>query len=166
MDFFDKLSKKASDAYKITADKTGKIAKEAKLKMKINELKSEINDLYKEIGRIVYEKHVREEDIDIKNELEEECTKIDVLSSEIESNLQETLHLKDKKQCLICYKEIEKDFKYCPECGNKQEELESSDERDNNEIEKESMNNNNLEKTVAVESDIEVDDKSEIIEDE
>ena len=34
--------------------------------MKINENKSDINDLYKEIGRKVYEKHVREENIDIK----------------------------------------------------------------------------------------------------
>ena len=34
MEFFDKLGKKASEAYKVTADKTGKIAKEAKLKMK------------------------------------------------------------------------------------------------------------------------------------
>ena len=31
MEFFDKLGKKASEAYKITADKTGKIAKETKL---------------------------------------------------------------------------------------------------------------------------------------
>ena len=27
MEFFDKLGKKASEAYKITADKTGKLAK-------------------------------------------------------------------------------------------------------------------------------------------
>ena len=31
----DKLSKKASEAYKVTADKTGKLAKEAKLRIKI-----------------------------------------------------------------------------------------------------------------------------------
>ena len=37
MDFLNKLSKKASEAYKVTADKTGKLAKEAKLKMKIND---------------------------------------------------------------------------------------------------------------------------------
>ena len=30
MEFFDKLGKKASEAYKVTADKTGKLAKEAK----------------------------------------------------------------------------------------------------------------------------------------
>ena len=45
MEFFDKLSQKASEAYKITADKTGKIAKETKLKLKISELKSQITSL-------------------------------------------------------------------------------------------------------------------------
>ena len=39
MEFFDKIGKKASEAYKVTADKTGKIAKETKMKLKINELK-------------------------------------------------------------------------------------------------------------------------------
>ena len=34
MEFFDKLGKKASEAYKITADKTGKLAKETKIKFK------------------------------------------------------------------------------------------------------------------------------------
>ena len=96
MGFFDNLGKKASAAYDATAEKTGKLAKEAKLRMKINENKSDINDLYKEIGRKVYEKHVREENIEIKTELEEECTKIDVLSAEIETCLKSILELKDK----------------------------------------------------------------------
>ena len=49
MEFFNKIGKKASEAYKVTADKTGKLAKEAKLRMKIADLKSQINDIYKEI---------------------------------------------------------------------------------------------------------------------
>ena len=36
MEFFDKLSKKASDTYKGAAEKTGKLAKETKLKRKRN----------------------------------------------------------------------------------------------------------------------------------
>lgn len=120
MEFFDKLGKKASEAYKVTADKTGKIAKETKLKFKIGELKTQINDIYEEIGKKVYEKHVREEEISIKKDLEEQCTKIDVLSDEIESLLQQCLELKDKRQCKECYKEIEKDDKFCPNCGAKQ----------------------------------------------
>ena len=113
MDFFDKLGKKASEAYKMTADKTGKFAKETKLKLKMNELKSQISDLYEEIGKKVYEKHIREEEYDIKDDLEELCTKIDVISDEIETMLQECLDLKDKKQCPKCYAKIEKDeFEY------------------------------------------------------
>ena len=122
MEFFDKLGKKASEAYKVTADKTGKIAKEAKIRMHMGELKSQVKDLYVEIGKKVYEKHVREEKIDVNKELEEECTKIDVLTAEIEENLKECLDLKDKKQCQQCFKEIEKSMKFCPECGAKQEE--------------------------------------------
>lgn len=171
MDFFNKLGKKASDAYKVTADKTGKLAKEAKLRMKMGELKSEINNIYEEIGKTVYENHVREEKNDITNELEEKCTKIDLLSDEIDSILKECLELKDKRQCPNCYVEIEKDAKFCPECGAKQEiieeptkEVEIVDEQNNrqnnddenkeNQQRDETEEKSNLEKTVEVESDV------------
>ena len=120
MGFFDNLGKKASKAYDVTAEKTSKLAKEAKFRMKINENKSDINSLYKEIGRKVYEKHVREENIDIKSELEEECTKIDVLSAEIETCLKSILELKDKKQCEQCHAEIDLNNNFCPKCGAEQ----------------------------------------------
>lgn len=122
MEFFDKLGKKASEAYRVTADKTGKIAKETKLKIKMGDLKSKINDIYEEIGKIVYEKHVKKEEIDIEKDLIEQCTNIDVMSDEIEALLKECLELKDKKQCTKCFTEIEKDAKFCPYCGMKQEE--------------------------------------------
>ena len=120
MDFFDKLGKKATEAYKVTADKTGKLAKETKLKFKMGELKSKIEDIYEEIGKKVYEKHVQKEDISA-NDLLEECKKIDDLSNEIEKIRQECLDLKDKKVCQKCFKEIDKTMKFCPECGAKQE---------------------------------------------
>ena len=192
MEFFDKLGKKASEAYKMTADKTGKIAKETKMKFKIGELRSQINDIYEEIGKKVYEKHVKKEDISMKNDLEEECTKIDVLSDEIESLLKQCLELKDKKQCPKCFKEIEKDAKFCPSCGAKQEEtevkeveiledietteVEDDDLIDNQinieDVEKEEIgetpkdlksesSNDNLEKTVQIESNVKDDDEDE-----
>ena len=167
MEFFDKLGKKASEAYKMTADKTGKIAKETKMKFRIGELKSQINDLYEEIGKKVYESHVKKEDISIQNDLEEQCTKIDVLSDEIESLLKQCLELKDKKQCQKCFKEIEKDAKFCPSCGAKQEEAEDDelienqiniDEVKNSNENSESDTGDNLEKTIQVESNVEDDD--------
>lgn len=168
MDFFDKLGKKASEAYKVTADKTGKIAKETKLKFKINELKSKIDDIYEEIGKEVYQKHVREEEISIKGDLEEKCAQIDVMSDEIESLLKECLSLRDRKQCSNCYAEIDKDVKFCPECGAKQEEDEvkvvevvGEEENTNQATDIKEENNNeevnseehkeNLEKTVVTE---------------
>lgn len=176
MEFFDKLGKKASEAYKVTADKTGKLAKEAKLRMKISELKSQINDIYKEIGEIVYQKHTREGEYDITKEVEEKCTKIDVLSDEIDSNLKQCLELKDKRQCPNCFMEIEKDAQFCPKCGTKQEtgveepakEVEVVGESEKAEDENNTDNNivedtneqekSNLEKTVTVEADPKLDD--------
>ena len=136
MEFFDKLGKKASEAYKVTADKTGKLAKEAKLRMKISDLKSQINTIYKEIGETVYQKHTREGEYDITKEIEEKCTKIDVLSDEIESNLKQCLELKDKRQCPSCFAEIEKDVKFCPKCGAKQEEIQEEPAKEVEVIEK------------------------------
>ena len=149
MEFFDKLGKKASEAYKITADKTGKIAKETKIKFKIGELRTQVNDVYEEIGKKVYEKHVLEGKISIENEIEEYCTKLDVLSDEIDSLLKQCLELKDKKHCPKCYSEIEKEMKFCPNC--KQNEQENQDEKEKT----------NLEKTVAIESDIDIEENNE-----
>ena len=144
MGFFDNLGKKASAAYDATAEKTSKIAKEAKLRMKMNENKSEINNIYKEIGKKDYEKHVREENIDIKTELEEECTKVDVLSAEIETCLKSILELKEKKQCEQCHTEIDLDATFCPKCGAKQPEIEVK-EAEVVGVEKEEPENENVE---------------------
>ena len=121
MEFFNKISEKASTAYKVTAAKTGKLAKEAKLRLKMSNLKSQINDIYLDIGAKIYEKHLLKEDINIKNDLEEECTKIDILTNQIEEILNECLELNNKKQCLKCFAKIDKDCKFCPECGTKQD---------------------------------------------
>ena len=117
MEFFDKITKKATETYKGAAEKTGKIAKEAKLKLKINDNKSKINDLYQEIGKKVYQKHTANEELCIKKDLEEECAKIDILSSEIETYHKEILNLSDVKVCVNCKEPMDKDAKFCPKCG-------------------------------------------------
>lgn len=125
MDFFNKLTQKAKITYGVASKKTGEIAKEAKLKMKMNENKSEINNLYKEIGKKVYERHTMSGEINIKVDLEEECTKIDVLSAEIQTCLNEIRELKDKKQCSKCFNEIDLEANFCSYCGEKQDKTEA-----------------------------------------
>ena len=117
MGFFNEIGKKTSEA-------TSKITKETKLKIKINDNKNKISDIYEEIGKKVYEKHVREENISIKEELQEECSKIDVLSKEIEIARKEILRLNNKRQCPECYAEIEKEAAFCSKCGQKLENVE------------------------------------------
>lgn len=128
MEFFDKLTKKASETYKGAAEKTSKLAKEAKLKMKINDNKSKINDLYEEIGKRVYQKHIAEEELNIKEELEEECKRIDELSEQIESYHREIVELSNGKICVNCKEEMEKEAKFCPKCGTEQPEEEKEDQ--------------------------------------
>lgn len=113
MGFFSDLGKKTSET-------TGKIARETKLKMKINENKGKIEDIYEEIGKKVYEKHIREENIDIKTDLAEECSKLNALSKEIEDARLEILKLNQKKLCSKCSAEIEAGAVFCPKCGEKQ----------------------------------------------
>ncbi len=126
MGFFNNLGKKTTEA-------TTKIAREAKLKMKITENKQKIKDLYMEIGRKNYENHVREEDIDINEFIKDDFSKIDKFSKEIEDARKEILVLNNKKMCKKCFAEINNDDKFCPKCGEKQTEektvLEKAEEK-------------------------------------
>ena len=90
----------------------------------------------------------------------------------MDSNLKQCLELKDKRQCPNCFAEIEKDVKFCPKCGTKQEKIKEEPakeveiiEDNKNPFDGNSENNNesneeksNLEKTVTVESDPKLDE--------
>ena len=113
MGFFNDIGKK-------TTETTSKIAKEAKLKLKINENKGKIKELYETIGKQIYENHVKE----LKNDddiIKENCSKIDELSSEIEAARKEILTLNHKKLYKKCFAEIEDNAVFCSKCGEKQE---------------------------------------------
>lgn len=125
MGFFDNLSKKASETYKNTAEKTNKLTREMKLKSLINDNKGKIEKIYIEIGKKVYEQHVREDVIDISNKIAEECSKIDAHCKEIESMQAELLGLKNLRLCKICASEISINAKFCPKCGSAQEKIQT-----------------------------------------
>ena len=127
MEFFNKLGDIASKTYKNASQKTGEIAKEAKIKMKMSENKSKINDLYEDIGKIVYQKHIHGEEVKIEEDVNAYCKQIDELSKEIEKYQEEVLSLKNKRICENCYAEIELKSKYCPHCGFEQPEEKKED---------------------------------------
>jgi len=130
MDFLNKLKNAANKTYKSASQKTGELAKEAKLKMKMNENKAKIKDLYEEIGKIIYQKHIHGEEVRIKEDLNTYCSQIDEISKEQEKLQEELLTLKNKRICENCYTEIELNVKYCPHCGFEQarEEVEDINE--------------------------------------
>ena len=146
MGFFSDLGRKTSET-------TGKIARETKLKMKINENKGKITD--------VYEKHVREENIDIKTELEEECKKLDELSKEIEEARIEILKLNQKKLCSKCSAEIENGALFCPKCGEKQEQEPTKKEEALEKLEEANIEPEKQEEAEAVKEDLKEEVKEE-----
>lgn len=123
MGFFSDLGKK-------TTETTGKIAKETKLKIKINENKGKIEEIYEEIGKIVYESHIREEKLEIQGDLLQKCSKIDELAKEIEEARIEILKLNQKRICKKCAAEIEETALFCSKCGEKQEQEENTVKED------------------------------------
>ena len=132
MDFFNKLGDIANKTYKSASQKTGELAKEAKIKMKMNENKAKIKDLYEEIGKIIYQKHINGDEVKIKEDLDSYCSQIDELSRENEKLQEEALALKNKRICENCYTEIELNAKYCPHCGFEQAEEKIEDIKNDN----------------------------------
>lgn len=123
MDFLNKLGNMASETYKKTSKKTGELAKEAKIRMQMNEDKAKIKDLYEEIGKIVYQKYMKQEELSIEEDLNSYCTQIDELSNHVEKNLGKLLTLKGKRICDNCHTEIDVKVKFCPSCGTEQPEI-------------------------------------------
>lgn len=154
MEIFNKIGDFANKTYKKTTQKTGEIAKEAKIKFKMNDDKSKINNLYQEIGKAIYQKHLDSKDVSMDEELTSYCNQIDELSKEIEEAQAELLKIKNKRICENCYAEIELNVKYCPHCGFEQpeikveeEETKSEDIEENNtedaEVKEDSQDDNN-----------------------
>ena len=148
MDFFEKLGKKATETFNSAAEKTNKIASETKIKLKINDCKSKIKDLYQDIGKVVYQKFVLDGNLEVKEDIEEQLSKISELTNQIEEYEKQILELANMKQCVNCKNKIERNAKFCPECGAEQpaEEVHEVEVVDNGEGE---VNPENGEENVA-----------------
>ena len=152
MEIFDKIGEVASQTYKFTTEKADKFAKEAKLKMKMNENKSKIETLYNEIGEAVYRTHIIEKSIENSEEIKLACESIDKISEEIKKQNDELLRIKKKKQCPNCHQEIERTSKYCNNCGYKQD-INVEEEKVTNDSTVEEEYNNDAIETNATEEE-------------
>ena len=120
MNFLDKITKKATETFQFTKEKTSKISEELKLRNKINEAKRKIEDLYEDLGKGIYNEFKTGK----KFEAEVKCEEISGLEDEISKLKIEILAIKDMKKCISCNEEIEKKDEYCSKCGTKQTEIE------------------------------------------
>lgn len=148
MGFFNDLGKKGAEA-------TTKIAKEGKLKLKISENKGKIKNMYEEIGRKVYEKHVREENYNIEEYLKDDLNTLDELSKEIDNARKEILILNQKKLCSNCFEEIPTDAAFCPKCGAKQEGEKSVKEEALEKLEQSEISEANKQEAEIVKQELE-----------
>ncbi len=119
MEFFDKLTKKASETYKVTKEKTNKISGELKLRGKISENKEKIQKAYNELGKKIYENRTNG-NTSSEEEIQAVCDNITTLFKEIQKAEAEILKLKDIKTCAKCSAEIDVNATFCPKCGAEQ----------------------------------------------
>ena len=124
MDFFSKLSKKASETYQFTKEKASNISEELKIKGKINELKQKNEDLYLEIGKKVYTE-LKDGKIVAEEEILEKCEIISNYTDEISKLKEKLLSLKKVKTCSICGAKLDADDLYCSKCGKEQPKAEN-----------------------------------------
>lgn len=143
-----------NDLERKTVETTNKIAREAKLKMKITENKGKVKDLYEQIGKKVYENHVREENRDISEFIENDCLNIDKLSNEIEEARKEILILNNKKMCKKCFAEIEENDNFCSKCGERQTEEKTVFEKAEEKLEKSEIKPENKKEAEIVKEEL------------
>ena len=123
MDFFDKLSKKATEAFEITKEKTSQLSKEVQLRNKVYRNNNKIEELYEEIGELIYtatKKGMKYPDDKISAKVKE----IDKIVAENKKAEKEILELRKAKICVECGKAISIDDEYCAKCGAKQPKVE------------------------------------------
>ena len=119
MEFFDKLSKKASETYQVAKEKTTNLSEELKLKNKVNNLEETNYQIFAEIGEIVYNEVKAGRDVD-KEQILPKVDDITLNKAEMEKLNARIRELKELKKCIKCGAEMPKTASFCSKCGTKQ----------------------------------------------
>jgi Zn finger protein HypA/HybF involved in hydrogenase expression len=123
MSVFDNFTKKVTDTAKAAAKKSSELVEVTKLNMNIGAEEDKIRKIYTEIGKAVYDKYAKEEEVD--EAFRGQYEKIVSIEKAIEEMKQKILEMKNTKLCPNCSAELERDIAFCPKCGAKQDVPES-----------------------------------------
>ena len=119
MDFFEKLNKKATEAYKATKERASTLSEELRIKGRINETKEKVESLYIEIGKTVYTE-LKDGKTVAEEEILKKCDEISQNNDEISKLKDRLLNIRKLRTCVQCGEKISKDDLYCPKCGKEQ----------------------------------------------
>ncbi len=105
------VAKTAIKAKKASAN----MVETAKYKFKLSEIKSDINEKYMQIGKLVYNSDEAEDIADKLQALCDEITSLKNSAQDIQATIDDMFN---KKACSNCSTYVDKDFDFCPKCGN------------------------------------------------
>lgn len=114
------ISEGASNVANTVAKTSSEMVEKSKLLSSIGSCKKEVRDLYGSLGEVVYSK--AKEGLIKNEEVSYLIDKIDRLNDDIKSLQSKLEQLSSEKTCKSCGSEIDKDVRFCPSCGAKQEE--------------------------------------------
>lgn len=112
---FNKIKKEVTKTALKAKKASANMVETAKYKFKLSEIKSDINEKYMQIGKLVYNS---DEDCDITDKLQALCDEITALKNNAEDMQASVDEILNKKACPKCSSYVDKDFEFCPKCGN------------------------------------------------
>ena len=114
------VAKKTEEAVEVVAKKTEETIEVQKLKSQIRVMERNNERDFQDIGKIVYERFQKEEEVDA--EFVELCEAIKERENSIEDYKKQVAELKGLDACPKCKAHVEGNALYCPKCGAKVEE--------------------------------------------
>jgi methyl-accepting chemotaxis protein len=125
------ISEGASNVANTVAKTSSEMVEKSKLLSSIGSCKKEVRDLYGSLGEVVYSKS--KEGLIKDDEVSYLIDKIDRINEDINSLQSKLDELSSEKTCKTCGKELDKDVRFCPFCGAKQEVEEEAEETEETE---------------------------------
>ena len=116
-DVVEVVSKKTEEVVDVVAKKTEQTVEVQKLKSQIGVMTRNNDRDYKDIGKIVYDKFKKGEEVD--DAFLELCEAIAAREESIEELKRQIAEVKGLDVCQQCGEHIEPNAQYCPKCGAK-----------------------------------------------